>query len=269
MSDFNHDRDGVISLFNLPSNLPASQNFRRDTRRGRSWAVDFHNSKVFIAAASSLATSLLFFTIRYFFATPDTLLVPVPANRGASHKGSSRAMTMSVNEIRGDKKTVLDERLQISDKVSRHWAKLKRRLNRHRRGSQADENLGDEELAIRNVDDASDRRGTKAAAPPTGQSPGPQSNAAPSSADLTLTETREGLGPEARYLIDHALLQQKDALAKSIQQSIQQNEQQAQQQAQIQRHSEDASSAGNGVPPTPPNSQTPPPASINNGEETA
>lgn len=104
MSDFNHDRDGVISLFNLPSNLPASQNFRRDTRRGRSWAVDFHNSKVFIAAASSLATSLLFFTIRYFFATPDTLLVPVPANRGASHKGSSRAMTMSVNEIRGDKK---------------------------------------------------------------------------------------------------------------------------------------------------------------------
>lgn len=104
MSDYNHDCDRVAPLFNLPSNVPASLDFRRATRRGGSWAFDFHNSKVFIAAISSLATSLLFFIIRYFFATPDTLLLPVPANRGASHKGSSREMTMSVNEIRGDKK---------------------------------------------------------------------------------------------------------------------------------------------------------------------
>ncbi|UKZ88469.1 uncharacterized protein TrAFT101_004227 [Trichoderma asperellum] len=146
---------------------------------------------------------------------------------------------------------------------------MKRRLNRLRHGSQGDENQGDEELAVRNVEDANDQRGAKAAAPPTGQPLGSQSNAAPSSADLTLNDPQEGLGLEARYLIDHALLQQKDMLAKSIQQTIQQNQQQAQRWAQVQQHNEDASSVGNGVPPTPPNSQTPPPASINNEEEAA
>lgn len=128
---------------------------------------------------------------------------------------------------------------------------MKRRLNRLRHGNQAAETQRDEELGDRIAEDANDQGEAKAVAHPAGQAPEPQSNAAPSSADLTLNEPQEGLGLEAQYLIDNALPHQRYSLAKSIQQTIQQNEQ----QTQVQQQNDAAGSAENEGPLTPQNTR--------------
>lgn len=101
MSYSNIDRGRVVSLFSLPTNIPPSMDYRRDRRRGRWWAFGSPNANIIFAAGISLTLCTLLAIATFFFVASDPLMKPVPANRGAGHKGGSRAMATSMHERRG------------------------------------------------------------------------------------------------------------------------------------------------------------------------
>lgn len=121
-------------------------------------------------------------------------------------------------------------------RLARRWAKLKQRWSRRRHGNQATETLGDEELGeelgvVRNEPAAdAPKDETQAVVRPVDQTPAPQSNASPSSTDLTPNKPRGGPSREAQFLADSAFPRHSQSLAEVIQRAFQQNSQQIQQQ---------------------------------------
>jgi phage-related minor tail protein len=122
--------------------------------------------------------------------------------------------------------------------MSIKWERLKRRWKRFRHGSQAaddqvDEELGDlSEPAARAASAAKDE--TQTSARPVDQTSPPQSNATPSSADLTVDEPRGELDPESQLLVSQAFPYRMQSIEEVIQRTIQQNQQQSRRQSELQ-----------------------------------
>ncbi|PNP41540.1 hypothetical protein TGAMA5MH_06468 [Trichoderma gamsii] len=219
MPNSNFDPGRILPLFRLPTNIPASMDYQRDRRNRRWWASP--NRNVFLAAGIMLTVlALIVIVTSYFFASGPlaTLLL-------SGHKDGSRAMATNMHERRFESwkdrfrkqrgyrhPAILDRKYQLSKKISerwaRQWAKLEQRWSRLRHGNQAAENPGDEELGaelgvLRNEAAANAPKDeTQAVVLPVDQTPAPQSNATPSSADLTQNKAlqRSFSGPSSRTI---------------------------------------------------------------------
>ncbi|KAK1249887.1 hypothetical protein MKX08_009890 [Trichoderma sp. CBMAI-0020] len=247
MSNSNFGCDRVVSLFAPPTNIPASMSYRRDRRNGRWWASGSPNRKFIFAAGIMLIAVVLFAIATSYFLAPDPLVKLLLSGHKDGSRAMATNMHERrfkwqdrFKKQRGNRNpvktciglfvffgfvimftilAVLDRKYQFSRKMlerqARRWVKLKQRWSRLRHGNQAAETQGDEEsgqeLRVLQNEAAADapKDETQTVVRPVEQTPAPQNDTSPSSADVTQNEPQEAptSSSEPRFLANDKALQ--------------------------------------------------------------
>jgi hypothetical protein len=100
MSNSGFDRERFVPLFSLPTNIPASMDYRRGRQNARWWSRGSPNFSLIVAAGMTLTLCMVLGIVTFFFVAPDPSLKLVLPNRDDGHHGDSRAMATSMHDRR-------------------------------------------------------------------------------------------------------------------------------------------------------------------------
>jgi hypothetical protein len=252
----------AVSLFGLPSSVPNSMDYRRNTRgsvRMSLFCLTLLNG--FFTVVSLVCAIILILYYKNAPVISESQWRPFDGDVSSNHDyGEDHSFhSMVVKQIRSAGKKrgrrnpllvatglfivagifcfsllwmLIDRKLKISERLHKQKAIAMRRFGWHQGGNQEAENQGEGAQGAQNEADANGQVQTQGIVHPRSQTPRPQSQTAPSTGELTLNEPVAERDLEAQYDVEHAHACDNDGRTKTPEGQQQEGEQEGKQEGQ-------------------------------------